>query len=369
MVLAALAAGLALLLVAVGAQGRGGGVGVPDPPRLNDAFCIDRCAGLRKATEGSRIELDGKNLKLVRRVSFAGPGNDRAYTKALKTTDNSVVAKVPDGAESGRPSVRASTGTSSSPEEIEIVGKGQIPAAGSFKLEEAKASPDKAYFDGARPATLHFSFKGGKKVDVRVDIVSARNGSLVDSMIRRDAKPFVDNAVSWNGKTSDGKSAPSGRYQFEVGPLRGGAGQGSKQTRFGLFSHEFPVRANHTYGDGFGDGRNHQGQDVFARCGSKLVVARGGKVTFNKFQSAAGNYVVIDGKADRHDYMYAHLRSRSPLKVGKQVKTGQLLGYVGQTGDATGCHLHFEFWQAPWQQGGEALASVTRMLKKWDGWS
>ncbi len=70
-------------------------------------------------------------------------------------------------------------------------------------------------------------------------------------------------------------------------------------------------------------------------------------------QSAAGNYIVIDGKGTGHDYVYMHLKKPSPLKEGDKVKTGEKIGVVGETGDATGCHLHFEEWCAPgWYEGG-----------------
>lgn len=87
-------------------------------------------------------------------------------------------------------------------------------------------------------------------------------------------------------------------------------------------------------------------------------------------QSAAGNYIVIDGKGTGHDYVYMHLKKPSPLKEGDKVKTGEKLGVVGETGDATGCHLHFEEWSAPgWYEGGHYMKAVTRHLKKWDSWS
>ena len=69
--------------------------------------------------------------------------------------------------------------------------------------------------------------------------------------------------------------------------------------------------------------------------------ARGGKVQYSGYQANAGYYVVIDQKGSGYGNMYAHLVRHSPLKTGDQVKTGQKIGNVGETGDAVGCHLHF----------------------------
>ena len=119
----------------------------------------------------------------------------------------------------------------------------------------------------------------------------------------------------------------------------------------------------------FGAGRSghtHQGQDVFAKCGTPLVAARGGKVRWKAYHSAAGNYVVIDGAGTGIDTVYMHLKRPSLLKKGQKVYTGQLLGYVGDTGDAVGCHLHFEMWSSPgWYEGGAPFDPLS-YLKSWD---
>ena len=103
----------------------------------------------------------------------------------------------------------------------------------------------------------------------------------------------------------------------------------------------------------FGGGRGHQGQDVFARCGTRLVAARAGVVKFKQYHSRAGHYIVIDGDNEGYDYAYMHLRDASLVDQGDHVYTGQPIGFVGDTGRAFGCHLHFEIWKAPgWYSGG-----------------
>ena len=136
--------------------------------------------------------------------------------------------------------------------------------------------------------------------------------------------------------------------------------------------YRFPLPAAHTYGDGFGaarDGHSHQGVDIFAACGSPLIAAHSGVVKAKAFQSAAGNYVVIDASGIKQDYMYAHLKKPAPVAKGQQVSTGQEVGRVGQTGNASGCHLHFEIWVgAGWYTGGKPVDPLAT-LKYWDSFS
>lgn len=120
----------------------------------------------------------------------------------------------------------------------------------------------------------------------------------------------------------------------------------------------FPIRGKHDYGtfiNRFGGGRAHQGQDVFAACGTPLVAAWSGKVIKATFQSRAGNYVVIQ-HTDGRSTAYMHMRLPTDLRTGDQVQAGDVIGEVGETGRASGCHLHFELWTAPgWYRGGHAV--------------
>jgi murein DD-endopeptidase MepM/ murein hydrolase activator NlpD len=119
----------------------------------------------------------------------------------------------------------------------------------------------------------------------------------------------------------------------------------------------FPVRGPHTYGDGWGAGRGHEGTDVLTACGTRLVAVTAGRIQYKAYQSAAGNYIVIDMKGTPDDVAYMHLIKPSMLRVGQTVQAGQTVGYVGQTGDATACHLHFEYWKGDWYGGGHPVDS------------
>jgi murein DD-endopeptidase MepM/ murein hydrolase activator NlpD len=295
----------------------------------------------------------------------APSGRTRRQLIPVATAAATLAACVCAGAAFGQ---SGGVGTGGGGTEPPPTGDDGTPA--NFKLAKARARPRKTYFDGRRKPRVTFSFMGDAATDVVVEVVARTTKSVVDSWTVPGAQPNLDTSTYWDGRSSTGAVAKGGDYKFRFS-ASGVKPEATLDSRFAFHGYKFPVRrARHTYGDGFGAGRGHMGQDVFAKCGSKLVAARGGRVQWNKSHSAAGYYVVIDGKGTGKDFMYAHLKQRSPLKKGARVKTGQPIGQVGQTGNASGCHLHMEVWSAPgWFEGGEALPSVTRMLKKWDGWS
>jgi murein DD-endopeptidase MepM/ murein hydrolase activator NlpD len=146
-----------------------------------------------------------------------------------------------------------------------------------------------------------------------------------------------------------------------------GAGGAAPPAGFGLGSYVFPLDVAHTYGDGYGAGRGHEGQDLFTSCGSPVLAVRGGRIQRAGFHHRAGNYVVIDGQGTRVDTMYGHMLKRTPLRRNARVAMGEQIGRVGSTGNASGCHLHFEIWSAPgWYEGGAPMPSVGRLLRSWD---
>lgn len=89
--------------------------------------------------------------------------------------------------------------------------------------------------------------------------------------------------------------------------------------------------------------RAHRGVDYGAPTGTPVKAAGDGKVQFRGSKSGYGNVVILQ-HGGRYSTVYGHLKgfARS-LKTGGRVHQGQIIGYVGMTGLATGPHLHYEF--------------------------
>ena len=91
----------------------------------------------------------------------------------------------------------------------------------------------------------------------------------------------------------------------------------------------------------------HSGTDIGAPGGTPILAAADGTVTIaNAIDSWGGGYgyhIKINHN-DTFDTLYAHCSSIC-VTVGQEVKQGEVIGYVGTTGNSTGNHLHFEVWQ------------------------
>src|SRR5215813_12036349 len=92
-----------------------------------------------------------------------------------------------------------------------------------------------------------------------------------------------------------------------------------------------------------GDGRKHEGQDIFATRGTPILSATTGYIYNIGENNLGGQTVSVIGKGGRV-YYYAHLDSYARgIKIGDRVSTRTVIGYVGTTGNAQGTppHLHF----------------------------
>jgi murein DD-endopeptidase MepM/ murein hydrolase activator NlpD len=110
----------------------------------------------------------------------------------------------------------------------------------------------------------------------------------------------------------------------------------------------FPVYGPVSYGDTFGAPRAdvgwHHGDDIFGTLGQPLLAAADGTVFSVGWNDIGGNRLWLRD-SQGNEFYYAHLSAFSPLAInGAQVHAGDVLGFMGQTGDARGTpvHLHFE---------------------------
>jgi hypothetical protein len=126
----------------------------------------------------------------------------------------------------------------------------------------------------------------------------------------------------------------------------------------------FPVQGGATYSDDFGDarsgGRLHEGNDLMAPKMTPILAARGGRVTFAPTTEPTYGFTINIAGDDGYEYDYLHINNDTPgtddglggaaysyapgIGPGVQVRQGQFIAYVGDSGNAesTGSHLHFE---------------------------
>jgi murein DD-endopeptidase MepM/ murein hydrolase activator NlpD len=141
-------------------------------------------------------------------------------------------------------------------------------------------------------------------------------------------------------------AAPLPSYAKRHDPLRGADGA------IGFMAHVFPVQASHGERGAVGEfgvprsgGRVHEGFDILARCGARVVSAATGRVREVGYDPILyGNYLLVHGVGEHRTYMYAHLEHPPLVRRGEHVFAGEQIGVVGKTGNArtVGCQLHFE---------------------------
>ena len=169
-----------------------------------------------------------------------------------------------------------------------------------------------------------FSFKSKEKVLENID--ASDKGSIdVDNLKQQIMLSLetVDEIKDYLRKQHDRYvSIPKGW------PVRGGHITSS----FG--NREHPRR---------GDRQFHTGIDIAADSGRPVTATADGVVSFANWSGGSGNLVAIEHGFGFSTY-YAHNQKLS-VRIGQMVKRGDVIGYVGSTGNSTGPHVHYEVWK------------------------
>ncbi|CAG0939981.1 murein DD-endopeptidase [Gallionellaceae bacterium] len=183
---------------------------------------------------------------------------------------------------------------------------------------------------------FHRDLRKGDKFSVTYEMTYS-NGEPVH-VGRIQAAEFINQGKSYqvvyfqagNGNgdyyTPDGKSV---RKAFLRSPLE-----------FSRVSSGFSLSRLHPV---LGTWRSHKGVDYAAPTGTKVKVTADGTVTFLGKQGGYGNVVMVSHQG-RYSTVYGHLSGFAKgLRHGQRISQGEVIGYVGMTGVATGPHLHYEF--------------------------
>lgn len=103
----------------------------------------------------------------------------------------------------------------------------------------------------------------------------------------------------------------------------------------------WPVRGKITSKFGRRGTVYHEGIDISAPAGTKIVAAASGRVIFSGWGPSGYGRIVMIKHSSKYVTVYAH-NSKNDVSAGKTVKQGDVIAYVGKTGRASGDHLHFE---------------------------
>jgi murein DD-endopeptidase MepM/ murein hydrolase activator NlpD len=325
--------------------------------------CAKACGTGGAVRTGSVLRVRGKDMSRADEVVFLGAAGVEDDVTAPTTVRrrSSVDVRVPLGASAGPVAIVDRDRALSGPSPAAIALEPAPPAAAPSV--EAAVNAPRAYVDSAQPAVLTYVVRGPGAAQVTIELVRETDGVVLLNWDAPQVAPEAIQRLAWDGRV-DGRVQLDGRYAFRVA----GAGLVAAVASFELSRERFPILGKFSFGSGsasFGGGRGHQGQDIFAECGTPLVAAHGGTVKFSGYHGRAGNYLVIDNEDGGDDYSYMHLRDEPLVGKGDRVRTGQAIGYVGQTGAASACHLHFERWTAPgWYSGGRPVDPLP-LLRSW----
>ena len=290
----------------------------------------------------------------------AGAGAAAAQEPAPPTDDGSTTAVEDDPT--------SPTEGSETPAPEEEGGTDDQGRGSGTRLVLENVSPRTIFSGANRKAEFRYE-TAGARADLKIEAVKSGSGKVLKTWTHNNAQPGEKHRLDWNGAPAGGGKT-KGRHFFRV-KIAGGEALSRKRAdgkrNVKVYPAKFPVRGKHQYWDGWGAGRGHQGQDVGASCGTPMVAAKAGKVAYRGNDANGwGHYVVINVAKRAH--LYSHLKRKARVGQGKEVKTGQRIGSVGASGNASGCHLHFELWNSRWP-GGNATKGATKALKKWDKWS
>lgn len=243
-----------------------------------------------------------------------------------------------------------------------------------------------AYVDAARPAAIAYrmTLGRGRVLVVDVSFESTAMGRLFVDLFREPVgqlpNPSPIASLDDDATTLRFEITDDGTYLLRVQAelLRGGRYTLVNRTEASL--RTFPVEGltPRAVQSGFGDprdagGREHQGIDIFARRNTPVVAVVAGTASAST-NNLGGNVVWLRERGARRTFYYAHLE-RVAIETSRSVSAGDVIGYVGNTGNArtTAPHLHFGVYSprpidpAPFLASDDDVPPVTALPAQFAG--
>jgi murein DD-endopeptidase MepM/ murein hydrolase activator NlpD len=188
----------------------------------------------------------------------------------------------------------------------------------------------------------------GWDIDFALDIRRGDSFNVVYEQQYRDGQYVGDGKILAAEFINDGKTYRAIRYDSADGKI------GNYFTPDGRSMHKQFLRAPVDFtriSSGFSLARfhpilnkmrAHKGVDYAAPTGTPIKASGDGKVQFAGQQHGYGNVIILDHGAGITT-LYGHMSRFGTFRAGARVKQGDIIGYVGMTGLATGPHLHYEY--------------------------
>lgn len=188
----------------------------------------------------------------------------------------------------------------------------------------------------------------GWDIDFALDIRTGDEFSVIYEEKYLDGKKVANGNILLTQFINQGKVITAIRYESESGDIDYFTPEGLSMRKtfrrnpldIVRISSHFNLRRKHPVLHKI---RAHRGVDYAAGTGTPIRATGDGKVINARRKGGFGNTVIIQ-HGQKYNTLYAHLsRYGRSVKEGRYVKQGQIIGYVGSTGLATGPHLHYEF--------------------------
>lgn len=189
----------------------------------------------------------------------------------------------------------------------------------------------------------------GWDIDFALDMREGDHFTVIYEEIFKEGKKILDGNILAAEFSNQGQTYRALRY---ADPTTGDAsyytpnGQSLRKAflrtpvNFTRISSKFTTSRFHPVLHRF---RSHKGVDYAAPTGTPVRASGDGKVVFRGRKGGYGNVITIQ-HGSRYTTLYGHLsKFNSNISTGSKVKQGQVIGYVGATGLASGPHLHYEF--------------------------